>query len=115
MIRYSRDESVHERVRKVAKEKNLFYIDADRIVCFKSRGTKSSRIIARCWSLPVIWQKALGTQPHYVIEVLSERYDCLDEKTKDDVIFHELMHIPKKFTGGLRHHKQLKRAMREHK
>lgn len=112
MIKYSRDESVQQRMERVVMQKGLNYVDTNRILCFRSRGTKSERIIARCWPLPRIWQKALGKEPHYVIEVISERFDSLDEKTKDEVIFHELMHIPEKFTGGLRHHKQLKRAMR---
>jgi predicted metallopeptidase len=111
LIRYYKDEKILERARKVIKDKSLDHIDPDRIVCFSSKGSKSRRVIARCWSLPVIWQKALEVRPHYVIEVISERFEKLDEQSKDNVILHELLHIPKGFGGGLRHHKQLKRAL----
>jgi len=83
------------------------------VLFFKSRGTKSKRVIGRCWSLPKIWQQALKIDAHYAIEVISERYDTLNEKMKDEVILHELLHIPKGFGGGLRHHKQLKKALEE--
>jgi len=111
LIKYYKDEEIQNRVRRVVDQRSLSYIDPNRVVCFKSKGTKSKRIIARCWSLPTIWQKALEVDAHYVIEVISEKFDRLSEEQKDHVILHELLHIPKGFGGGLRHHKQLKNAL----
>lgn len=75
-----------------------------RIICMRSRETKANAY-ARIWNLPKIWQKALDVNPFYVIEVVSEHFDKLDEERKIQVLIHELMHIPKKFSGGLVPHK----------
>jgi len=40
----------------------------------------------------------------YVLEFLYERFDKLEEKKQEETIIHELMHIPKNFGGGFRHH-----------
>lgn len=49
-------------------------------------------------------QKAIGINAVYALEFLSERFDKLDEEEQIKVIIHELMHIPKTFGGGFKHH-----------
>ena len=83
----------------------LFHIIPQSVYCYRSKGSKSKRIIARIHGFGKIWQKALGLPPTYVIEVLSERYDRLSEEDKEKTMLHELMHIPKGFKGGFRPHK----------
>lgn len=82
------------------------YIALSRIVFMRSYGAKS-RARARIWSFPRIWQMALNLPPHYVIEVLSEHFDRLSDDDKARVIIHELMHIPKNFSGALVPHRGL--------
>jgi predicted metallopeptidase len=79
------------------------HVDVGRVVCYRSRGS-TARIYARIWSLPGIWQAALGVQAHYVIEVV-ERYDRESVEEKEKTLIHELMHIPKTFSGALVPHK----------
>jgi predicted metallopeptidase len=52
-----------------------------------------------------IWQEALRRPPAYIIEVISENYDPLPEEEKEKTLIHELLHIPKGFSGGFRPHK----------
>lgn len=82
----------------------LPHIDSSRIFCFRTRGSKS-RSYARIWSMPKIFQKALNIKPAYVIEVLSKYFDRLDEDAKKKVLIHELLHIPKNFSGSLLPHR----------
>ena len=75
------------------------------VYCYRSKGSKSRRIIARIHGFGKIWQQALGLPPAYVIEVISERYDKLCQEDKEKTVIHELMHIPRGFRGGFRPHK----------
>jgi predicted metallopeptidase len=79
-------------------------VDPKRVVCMRSFSAKS-RARARIWSFPKIWQKALHTPAHYVIEVLSHHFDHLSPDDKVRVIIHELMHIPRNFSGALVPHR----------
>lgn len=91
-------------IKKTVDKLNLNYIEVDKIICFRSSGS-SSRARARIWSLPRIWQMALHVDAHYCIEVLSERYDKLSQDEKQRTIIHELLHIPKNFSGALVPHR----------
>ncbi len=86
------------------------HIDSSRIFCFRTSGSKS-RAYARIWSMPKIFQRALMIKPAYVIEVLSQYYDKLDEDSKKKVLIHELLHIPKNFSGSLLPHRSRHRHL----
>ncbi|MFH1470354.1 MAG: putative metallopeptidase [Candidatus Micrarchaeota archaeon] len=76
------------------------HINTYRLIYMRSRGSKA-RAYARIWSMPKIWQEALEIKAYYVIEVLSEYFDKLDDEKKQKILIHELLHIPKTFSGGL--------------
>ncbi len=78
----------------------LPHINSARLICMRSTGS-SARAYARIWNLPRIWQTALDVGPYYVIEVLAEHFDRLGEVEKEKTLLHELMHIPKTFSGAL--------------
>ncbi len=80
------------------------HIDVNRLVCYRSFKTTTDAV-ARIWSLPKLWQKALDVKAHYIIEVVSENYDHLSDEDKERTILHELMHIPKNFSGSVLNHK----------
>lgn len=91
-------------IKQIVRKLNLFYIDCGKIVCFRSYGSKT-RARARIWSFPKVWQQALKLPPHYIIEVISERFDRMSPQDKQRTLIHELLHIPKNFSGALSPHK----------
>lgn len=82
---------------------DLPHVQLDRIFCYRTSGSKA-RAYARTWAFPKIFQQALNVPPAYVIEVLSRYYDRLDNDNKKKVLIHELLHIPKNFSGALLSH-----------
>ena len=85
--------------------KMLFpHLDISRVKCLRSYGSSSKNTIARCHALGKLMQKAIGIRAFYAIEFITENFDNLAEEEKIKVIIHELMHIPKTFGGGFRHH-----------
>ena len=105
MISYSRAPDIEEAIKDIVQKVPMPHVDLSRVVCVRSTGSGSRRVIARCYAMPRIMQEGLGMRAHYFIEVISEKFDRLkvDEKTR--VLIHELMHIPAAFGGGFRHHR----------
>lgn len=80
------------------------HVKSSKIIAMRGTGS-TSRAIARIWSLPRPWQLALEIQPQYIIEVIAERFDKMSEEDKEKTLIHELMHIPKTFSGALVPHR----------
>lgn len=91
-------------VRGILRHIPFDHVDARRIVCVRSFHA-TSRARARIWSFPKIWQLALAHPACYVIEVLEHHFDRMSEDDKVRVLIHELMHIPKNFSGALIPHR----------
>lgn len=92
------------KIKKMITVLDFGHVDPKRVVCMRSCGSKT-RALARIWCLPKIWQKALGLRAYYIIEVVSEKYDRLEKEEQEKTLIHELLHIPKKFSGGLVPHR----------
>jgi len=95
---------IQERVNEIILKLELKHIRAENIVCMRSHKSKA-KAYARIWSLPRIWQKALGVEAHYILEVLSHYFDGRSKDDQDRTLIHELMHVPKTFSGALVPHK----------
>ena len=93
------------RVKEILWKLKMTHIDETRLICLRSKGSGSRRVIARCHGLSRIMQLALNKKPHYIIEVLSERFDQLNKEDQTKVLIHEILHIPHSFGGGFRSHK----------
>lgn len=106
-------EDVKIRIAFLVKNLHLDKVILSRLYFFRSVGS-TGRATARIWSLPTIWQKALGLTPGYCLEVISERFDRLSPRDQEHVLIHELLHIPKNFTGGLVPHRNSKRRTFRH-
>ncbi|MEM3399422.1 MAG: putative metallopeptidase [Candidatus Micrarchaeia archaeon] len=83
------------------------HINNSRVFYVRSTGSKA-RAYARIWELPSIWQNVLSIGPYYIIEVLSQNFDKLPAEEKTKVIIHELLHIPKTFSGSIKPHRCFK-------
>ncbi len=103
-IRYEKAPDIQDRFADIVRTLGLAHIDPARVVCVRSRGSSARRVIARCHGMSRVLQAALGLEPRYVLEFISERFDRLGEKDQTRTIVHELMHIPKSFGGGFRFH-----------
>lgn len=101
---------IHRMLTSVLKRVPFPHVDPAYIVCVRSFDAKS-RARARIWSFPKIWQFALDLPPRYIIEVLSQPFDHLSAEDKTRVIIHELMHIPKNFSGALVPHRSRHRRI----
>lgn len=103
---------IKKEVGKIIERLGLNYIDHRRVFCFRSYGS-TSRARARIWSFPRIWQKALVSPPGYCLEVISEKFDRMSSDEQKRVLIHELLHIPKNFSGSLLPHLRRNRGVVE--
>lgn len=101
---FEEDSRILTRVKFILSKIEMSYVKTECLFCVRSQGS-TSRAIARIYSFPKVWQLALKMQPKYVIEIISEKFDKLSSEDKDRVLIHELMHIPKTFSGALVPHK----------
>ena len=104
-LKYEEASAVKRLVNEIVDRLDLFHIVPQFVYCCRSRGSKSRGTVARIHGLSRIWQEVLLRPPAYVIEVISERYDRLSEEEKEKTLIHEILHIPKGFSGGFRPHK----------
>jgi predicted metallopeptidase len=95
---------VEAKVKEIVDALSYGHINEFRIICMRSHNA-TANAYARIWNLPDIWQKALSVGTFYIIEVVSQHYDGLSEEKKERVLIHELLHIPKTFSGALRPHR----------
>ncbi len=104
-LEYSEAPDVKALADEAVDSLDMFHVVPQFVYCYRSKGSKSRRIIARIHGLSPIWQESLRRPAAYVIEVISENYDHLSTAEKEKTVIHELLHIPKGFTGGFRPHK----------
>lgn len=102
-MKYIDAPDLKKRTEEIAKALEMSHLDINRIECIRSFGSSTKRTIARCHALGKLMQKAMQTKAFYAIEFL-EKFEKLSKVDQDKVIIHELMHIPKSFGGGFRHH-----------
>ena len=94
---------IYKRVKGLIELVKIENVDGSKIRCVRSLNT-STRAYARIWGLNRVWQLALEMEPHYVIEVISEKFDKLDTSDQDKILLHEIAHIPSNFSGALLAH-----------
>ncbi|HKV43432.1 MAG TPA: putative metallopeptidase [bacterium] len=94
----------HTRVERIARLLGFSHVDPARIFCVRGYGS-SSEAWARIWGLPTLWQQVLHTGPAYVVEIIEPEFSRLPKDEQDRVLIHELLHIPRTFSGAIRPHR----------
>jgi predicted metallopeptidase len=105
MINYKSAPDIDSKLTEIAGKLGMRHVDMSRVIAIRSFGSKSRYVLARCHTLPRIVQTAFKVPAHYLIEIVSENFDKLDPEEQTKTLIHELMHIPKTFGGGFRHHR----------
>lgn len=103
-MRWQKDPQIQKRLNELVIILGFEHVKSPRVFGYRSFESQA-RAYARIWSFPKIFQEVLSVEPAYVIEVLSEKYDKLSDENKTKVLIHELLHIPKNFSGSLLPHK----------
>lgn len=102
-LSWLKDDDIKKEMEELVMSIDMPHIQVDRVFCYRTTGSKA-RAYARIWSFPKIFQEVLTIEPAYVMEIISEKFDTLDHDNKKKVIIHELLHIPKNFSGSLLPH-----------
>lgn len=103
-MHFEQAEDIVSLIKRLVEKLAMNHIVIEQVACVRSRGSVA-RAYARIWGLPRVFQMAFGHKPVYVIEVLSEHFDTLSHEDKIKTLIHELLHIPKTFSGALLSHK----------
>ncbi|MCD6084972.1 MAG: hypothetical protein J7J20_05465 [Desulfurococcales archaeon] len=114
-MRVTRDLKSEKAVRLLIKLLGLNYINPEKVRVVRSNS--KSMAYARLWGLSKVLQVGLDIKPFYVIELIDRNFSKLDCSEKVRIVVHELMHIPKTFSGHVRPHnevfkKELRRYLR---
>lgn len=104
-MRYEYSLEWTEKARNISGVLGYSHICPERIACIISQGTKTRRTVARIHTLAKSMQMGMQSKSFYTIELIHEKFSGQSEEDKTRTIIHELMHIPKSFGGGFRHHK----------
>ncbi|MFN4212701.1 MAG: putative metallopeptidase [Microgenomates group bacterium] len=103
-MKYSLAPEIKKQIVQLIDQLSLNYIDPKRIFCIRSYDAKT-RAIARIWGMSRLFKEVAGLEPHYIIEVNARRFDKLPKREQIKTLIHELLHIPKTFSGALLPHR----------
>ncbi len=104
-MKYEFEPQWTQRAHEIARSLNYNWIMPERLSVVRSRGSKTRRTIARIHCIGKVMMLGMGhRKSFYVIELISEKFDRRPAREQVETIIHELMHIPRTFGGGFRHH-----------
>ena len=109
-MKWHKDQKIQRELDRLVGLLGFSHVNKDKVHAYRTFGSKA-RAYARIWSFPKIFQEVLKVPPAYIIEVISEKFDKLSDDNKTKVLIHELLHIPKNFSGALAPHKNRSRRI----
>jgi predicted metallopeptidase len=103
-MKYSIASDIKQQVDNLIEKLNFTHIKAKNIHCIRSYDAKT-RAFARIWGMAKLFKEVVGIEPHYIVEVNGRRFDKLSIRDQTKTLIHELLHIPKTFSGALLSHR----------
>lgn len=103
-MQYESAKDIKQKIDLLIKNLNFSYINPKQIYCIRSFDAKT-RAYARIWGMAKLFKEVCGIEPHYIIEVNAKRFDKMPKREQIKTLIHELMHIPKTFSGALLAHR----------
>lgn len=103
-MKYALAPEVKKQIEILVKELQFNHVKVAQVHCIRSFDAKT-RAIARIWGMSRLFKEVAGLEPNYIIEVNAKRFDKMSEREKIKTLIHELMHIPKNFSGSLLSHR----------
>lgn len=103
-MKYEKAPDVKKKIDVLIKELGFDHVIAVRIHCIRSFDAKT-RAYARIWGMAKLFSEVAGIPPNYIIEVNAKKFDKLNDRDQIKTLIHELMHIPKTFSGALLSHR----------
>ena len=103
-MRYEIAPEIKQQIDILITKLELNHMKKENIHCIRSFDAKT-RAYARIWGMSRLFKEVAGLEPHYIIEVISKKFDKLPEREKIKTLIHELMHNPKTFSGALLSHR----------
>ncbi len=108
---FRRSPEAEEAARLLAEALGLRHVRPDRVYVAVSSGSRS-RAYARIWGMPSPFTSIGVCEPAYVIELVRENLAGASCSKLIEVLAHELLHIPRSFSGCLRRHGEWSRPSR---
>lgn len=103
-MKYQLAPEIKKQIEILVKKLKFNHIKTKNIHCIRSFNAKT-RAIARIWGMSRLFKEVAGIEPHYIIEVNARLFDKLNKREKIKTLIHELLHIPKTFSGALLSHR----------
>jgi len=103
-VKYEIALDIKEIVDKLIVELKFDHVQPLHIHCIRSFDART-RATARIWGIAKLFKEVVGIEPNYIIEVNSKRFDKLSPRDQVKTLVHELLHIPKTFSGALLSHR----------
>lgn len=103
-MQYSSAPEIKKTVEVLVEKLQFTHVKTANIHCIRSFDAKT-RAYARIWGMSKLFHEVVGIEPNYIIEVIAKHFDKLSEREKIKTLIHELMHIPKTFSGALLSHR----------
>jgi len=111
-MKYELAPEIKKQVDMLIKQLKMDYINTKNVHCIRSFDAKT-RAYARIWGMSRLFKEVAGIEPNYIIEVISKKYDRLPPREQMKTLIHELMHIPKTFSGALLSHRGRNRRIND--